>query len=476
MAGWQIYYTPTSVEETLRLLADHGSDARLIAGGTDLLIELERGIRRASVLIDISRVPGLDGIALEDDALRIGPLVTHNRLVASQIVAKRAGVLAQAAWTVGAPAIRNRGTLGGNLITASPANDTIPALWVLGAHLVLRSVRGERTVPIAEFYRGVRQVDLAPDEMLVEVRVPPMHPGERGVFLKLGLRRALAISLVNTAVVVRLEEGRITRARIALGSVAPTIIRVPEAEGILVGGPLSEEQVERAADLAARAAVPIDDIRAGAEYRRRMVRVLVRRALQMLAADEGSPQPDPPPLLWGRTDGRFPRLAGRTVRHTVEGDEPIECTVNGENHVVRGANGKTLLRMLREDLGLTGTKEGCGEGECGACTVWMDGIAVLSCLVPAPRAHGTHIVTIEGLTKDSELHPLQQAFIDEGAVQCGYCTPGFIMVGAKLLEEIEQPTREQILYGIAGNLCRCTGYYKIVKAIERAAGQGMESE
>lgn len=476
MAGWQIYYTPTSVEETLRLLADHGSDARLIAGGTDLLIELERGIRRASVLIDISRVPGLDGIALEDDALRIGPLVTHNRLVASQIVAKRAGVLAQAAWTVGAPAIRNRGTLGGNLITASPANDTIPALWVLGAHLVLRSVRGERTVPIAEFYRGVRQVDLAPDEMLVEVRVPPMHPGERGVFLKLGLRRALAISLVNTAVVVRLEEGRITRARIALGSVAPTIIRVPEAEGILVGGPLSEEQVERAADLAARAAVPIDDIRAGAEYRRRMVRVLVRRALQMLAADEGSPQPDPPPLLWGRTDGRFPRLAGRTVRHTVEGDEPIECTVNGENHVVRGANGKTLLRMLREDLGLTGTKEGCGEGECGACTVWMDGIAVLSCLVPAPRAHGTHIVTIEGLTKDSELHPLQQAFIDEGAVQCGYCTPGFIMAGAKLLEEIEQPTREQILYGIAGNLCRCTGYYKIVKAIERAAGQGMESE
>jgi len=476
VAGWQIYYTPTSVEETLRLLADHGSDARLIAGGTDLLIELERGIRRASVLIDISRVPGLDGIALEDDALRIGPLVTHNRLVASQIVAKRAGVLAQAAWTVGAPAIRNRGTLGGNLITASPANDTIPALWVLGAHLVLRSVRGERTVPIAEFYRGVRQVDLAPDEMLVEVRVPPMHPGERGVFLKLGLRRALAISLVNTAVVVRLEEGRITRARIALGSVAPTIIRVPEAEGILVGGPLSEEQVERAADLAARAAVPIDDIRAGAEYRRRMVRVLVRRALQMLAADEGSPQPDPPPLLWGRTDGRFPRLAGRTVRHTVEGDEPIECTVNGENHVVRGANGKTLLRMLREDLGLTGTKEGCGEGECGACTVWMDGIAVLSCLVPAPRAHGTHIVTIEGLTKDSELHPLQQAFIDEGAVQCGYCTPGFIMAGAKLLEEIEQPTREQILYGIAGNLCRCTGYYKIVKAIERAAGQGMESE
>ncbi|HEY76670.1 MAG TPA: 2Fe-2S iron-sulfur cluster binding domain-containing protein [Thermoflexia bacterium] len=476
MAGWQVYYTPTSVDEALRLLAEHGPDARLIAGGTDLLIELERGVRHAPVLIDISRVPGLDGVALEDDFLRIGPLVTHNRLVASQIVAEQAGVLAQAAWTVGAPAIRNRGTLGGNLITASPANDTIPALWALGAHLVLRSTRGERTVPIADFYKGVRQVDLAPDEMLVEIRVPPMHPDERGVFLKLGLRRALAISLVNTAVVVRLKGGRVTRARITLGSVAPTIIRAPEAEGVLVGGPLSDEQIERAADLAAEAAVPIDDIRAGAEYRRRMVRVLVRRALRVIAAGEAPPRPEPPPLLWGRTDGRFPRLAGKTVRHTVGGDEPIECNINGENHVVRGANGKTLLRMLREDLGLTGTKEGCGEGECGACTVWMDGIVVLSCLVPAPRAHGARIVTIEGLVKDGELHPLQEAFIEEGAVQCGYCTPGFIMAGAKLLEEIEQPTRKQILYGIAGNLCRCTGYYKIVRAIERAAGQRMENE
>ncbi|HHS96680.1 MAG TPA: xanthine dehydrogenase family protein subunit M, partial [Chloroflexi bacterium] len=306
MANWQVYYTPTSVDEALRLLADHGPDARLIAGGTDLLIELERGLRRAPVLIDISRVPGLGGIALEAPHLRIGPLVTHNRLVASREVTERAGVLAQAAWAVGAPAIRNRGTLGGNLITASPANDTIPALWALGARLVLRSIRGERTVPIAEFYRGVRQVDLAPDEMLVEVRVPPMHPDERGVFLKLGLRRALAISLVNAAVVVRLEDGRVTRARIALGSVAPTIIRAPEAEGVLVGGPLSEEQIERAAELAARAAVPIDDIRAGAEYRRRMVQVLVRRALRMIAEGEEPSRPDPLPLLWGRTDGRFP--------------------------------------------------------------------------------------------------------------------------------------------------------------------------
>jgi xanthine dehydrogenase iron-sulfur cluster and FAD-binding subunit A len=471
---WRDYYSVTSVDAALDLLVRFGQRARIIAGATDLMLEIERGQRPGvDTLIDITRVPGLAQIDVKDNTIRLGPLVTHNHLVGSPAVVKHALPLAQAAWSVGAPQIRNRGTVAGNVITASPANDTITPLWALGACITLRSPRGERTLDFPSFYRGVRQTAMEPDELLTAITIPMMADHERGMFMKLALRRAQAISVVNAAVILGFNGDQITHAKITFGSVAPTIIRVPAAEDYLQGRALTDAVIREAALLAASVPTPIDDVRGQAVYRTEMCKVLVARALRALRdGTERSNWPEVPAMLWGKDHGIAQKTLPGSVRHERDHGDTIATTVNGKPYTITGASHKSLLRFLREDVGLSGTKEGCAEGECGACTVFLDGMAVMACLVPAPRAHGAKVVTVEGLAaEDGTLHPIQQAFVDTGAVQCGYCTPGFLMSGAKLLEEHPHPTRDQIEQSITGNLCRCTGYYKIVDAFEKAANQ-----
>jgi aerobic-type carbon monoxide dehydrogenase small subunit (CoxS/CutS family) len=147
----------------------------------------------------------------------------------------------------------------------------------------------------------------------------------------------------------------------------------------------------------------------------------------------------------------------------------ITFTVNGKQRTVEAGPLRRLLDILRDDLKLKGTKEGCGEGECGACSVIMNGRVVLSCLVPALQLPGAEVVTIEGLGTETAPHPIQKAFMEEGAVQCGFCTPGMIMAARELLERTSHPTRAEIRTALAGNLCRCTGYDKIFRAVEKAA-------
>jgi carbon-monoxide dehydrogenase medium subunit len=258
-----------------------------------------------------------------------------------------------------------------------------------------------------------------------------------------------------------------------LGAVTPTIVHAQAAEKYLLGRKLDAESINAAADLALESASPIDDVRSSAAYRVEMVRVAVRRLLQDLAhAEQPTRLPDHPIILDGGNDEASKVHKQPSIVHRNE--EHIISTVNGTELSLPSGQDKTLLRWLREDALLIGTKEGCAEGECGACTVFLDGEAVMSCLVPAPRAHGAEVITIEGLSSTDKLHPLQQTFIEEGAVQCGYCTPGFIMSGAKLLEESPHPSLDQAKQAITGNLCRCTGYYKILDAIQ-LAGQ-MEAE
>ncbi|NPV55693.1 MAG: 2Fe-2S iron-sulfur cluster binding domain-containing protein [Anaerolineae bacterium] len=472
----QEYISVSSIEQAVDLLASYNGSARIIAGATDLLLEIERGARKdVGTLIDISRVKDEDYITPDDKGMiHLGPLVAHNDCVASSLIQQKALPLAQAAWEVGSPQIRNRGTIAGNLITASPANDTITPLMALGAEVTLASVRGTRVIPLREFYTGVRKTVMEPDEVLTDIAFPAMHESQHGKYHKFALRKAQAISVVNIAVIVEFgANGIVSDAQVTLGAVAPTIIHAAETEEYLIGKQLTPDVIDKASQLTAQAARPINDIRGSARFRRHIAKVLTKRALASIQnGDERKGFPSEPVLLKNPSLIKQPLIETYKISHGT----PIKTMVNGKEYTVPTGYEKSLLRFLREELLLIGSKEGCTEGECGACTVILDGEAVMSCLVPAGRAHMANITTIEGLTQGDELHPVQQAFIEKDAVQCGYCTPGFIMSGAALLQEKANPTREMVRQAITGNLCRCTGYYKIVEAIEAAAKVGNDEK
>lgn len=473
---WNKYYIPASLDEALDLLTTAPEESRIVAGATDLILELKRGLHQdITSLIDISRIDGLDSIFRDTEGnIHIGPLVTHNQIASAPEIRKNALCLAEASFQVGSPQIRNRGTVAGNIITASPANDTIPALIALGAEVVLVTKTAQRVVKIEYMFKGVRKTVLDKNEILKEIIIPATSEQYQTAFYKFALRNAQAISLVNAAVALKMENDRVVDAVIALGAVAPTVIRLPGLESAIIGKSWSELE-ELDFSIAASEIRPITDFRSSDRFRSEMSGVILKRCILALS-DPTNRQFQLPdhPITLAVTPAKtvFPIENGQTI----DENNPIRTIINGQKVVLKNAHQKTLLDLIREDVGLIGSKEGCSEGECGACTIHMDGKAVMSCLVPAPRAHLAYITTIEGISPAEDLHPVQEAFVAEGAVQCGYCTPGFIMSAVKLLEERKNPDVSAIKESITGNLCRCTGYYKIIRAIERAAASGGQND
>jgi xanthine dehydrogenase iron-sulfur cluster and FAD-binding subunit A len=463
------YISPTTIAEVCGLLSEHGTGATVLAGGTDLLIGLRRPSTKAhKLLVDISRVSELGGI-VESDGVVIKPLTTHGQLLRSEVVQEFAPLLGSAASSIGSPQVRSRGTIGGNVMNAAACADTVPPLIALGAEVTLQSKAGCRDMELASLFVKPYQTRARPDELLTGIRFRKLPPNARSAFIKLGRRNALSISRLSVAAIVQLDtHGKIADARIVPGAAFPTWKRVTEAEQMLLGEKPGEKLFAAAGWKVSEQMIKETGRRWSTEYKEPVIAVLVRRALEQcaLAAPASTPADSLISKQPSRPESRH--TPASTVRSVPAQECAITATVNGRAYALTVPANLTLMDLLRDHLGLTGTKCGCEIGECGACTVLLGGEPVNSCLVLAPQINGREVVTVEGLARNGQLHPLQESFLDHDAAHCGFCSPGMLMSAKALLDWNPRPTEREIRTAISGNLCRCSGYQQIVEAIAKA--------
>jgi CO/xanthine dehydrogenase FAD-binding subunit len=271
---------PRNVDEVLRVLSERGPDAKLLAGGTDLLPQMKNGLLKPACVVDLSGVDRVRALQADAKGLRVGAAVSARALERDATTQRTYTSLAESGALVGSVQVRNLATLGGNLCNAAPSADMAPPLLALEAEAVIAGPKGERRIPIADFFTGVRRTVLAPDELLLELVVPAPGPRSGGQYLRHTPRRELDIAVVGVASQLTLSDGVCSKARIALAAVAPVPLRARAAEQALEGKPVTAEAIERAAELAVGAAKPISDQRGSADYRRHLVRVLTRRTLR----------------------------------------------------------------------------------------------------------------------------------------------------------------------------------------------------
>jgi CO/xanthine dehydrogenase FAD-binding subunit len=281
------YVKPTSLENLVQELAQAGSSGAILAGGTDLLVKIRGGMRSHRVLFDVNDLHRLAGIEDKGDFIRIGACTRIRDVGESEAVKNAVPFLASAANQLGSPQIRNRATLGGNIISASPAADTVLPLMASGAKVRLKGAHEERELVLEDFMKGPGQTDIRDTEVLVEIEVPKLGPAARSQFLKVGRRRAMAISVVNLAGWMKKHgNGVIDDVRIVLGSVAPTALRAKRAENFLRGQSCTEEVLRETARIAGSECQPISDIRATERGRRLLAEAWTYRLLQVLSSAE----------------------------------------------------------------------------------------------------------------------------------------------------------------------------------------------
>ena len=275
-------HSARTLGEAYAVLAERGGAVKVIAGGTDLMVLMNARLLEASDLLDIWRVDELRGIEDEGGAIRIGALTTYTQLIRSPLIREHVPALVAAARTIGAVQIQNRGTIGGNVVNASPAGDSLPVLAAYDAKIEAGSARGVRHIEYNEFYTGYRRTTLEPDELVLAVRIPKLQDEEKDFFWKVGTRRAQAISKTVMAARAKVTGRTIESIAIGVGSVAPTVIRARQTEKLLEGAPLTPEIIEQAKQMIAREIAPITDLRSNEHYRRTVTGNVLRKFLRQL--------------------------------------------------------------------------------------------------------------------------------------------------------------------------------------------------
>jgi carbon-monoxide dehydrogenase medium subunit len=455
------YERPGTLKEALGLLAEHGDEARPLAGGQSLVPMLNLRLAAPGVVVDLNGLAGLDGFEIAGGTLAVGAL-TRQRTLELSGEAVAIGALADGLPLVGHVATRNRGTVGGSVAHADPAAELPLALLALGGSVVAEGPDGRREIPADDLFAGFLTTTLRPGELVTEVRFPVPRDREGSALLEVAQRHG-DFPLAAVAVSVLFDpDGRIGAARVAAGAVAdrPVLLR-DAAEALVAGAPPDE-----AGRVAAGEIDPPGTLHAPPDYQRHLVSVLLARAVERTRARAETPH---------RLLERVTHPGG--APHAPKG----ACTVNGRVASLERVPDRRLLSdFLRHDRGLRGTHVGCEHGVCGACTIRLDGVAVRSCLLLARQADGAEITTVEGLAAndgDRTLHPLQAAFKRHFALQCGFCTAGILMAAAEWLETSARPPEEDdIRKLLSGHLCRCTGYAPIVAAIAEVAGAGAGGE